>query len=425
METTILSTNCVQRWLARSGLIFVSLLIVCFALASKAQAVSPPPDGGYPGQNTAEGDNALLNLTEDGVDNTAIGFNALRRNTIGSQNTATGFRALANSMGDQNTATGSEALSSNIGGSDNTAMGFQALLYNLSSQNTATGAEALLFNIYGGSNTANGFQALLSNRNGNGNTATGLYAIRSNIDGDHNTANGAFTMVKNTTGNANTVDGYNALFNNTTGSCNIAVGVGSGSNLTTGDNNIDIGNQGVAGESGQIRLGTVGTQTATFIAGIRGATVENGIPVVVGLQGQLGTLPSSVRFKEAIKPMDKASEAILALKPVTFRYKNQEDTTPQFGLVAEDVAEINSDLVMRDENGEIYTVRYDAVNAMLLNEFIKEHRKVEEQDRKLQKQEATIAKQQKQIEELTTGLQKVSDQLQMTKSAPRVVTNRQ
>jgi Chaperone of endosialidase len=397
--------------------LFLIRLLTCFALLRAAQAIDPPPDGGYPGANTAAGDNALLNLT-DGVDNTAVGFNALRRDTIGSQNTATGSRALTNNIGIQNTATGSEALFSNIGGSDNTAIGFQALFYNLSSQNTATGAEALLFNIHGGNNTANGFQALLSNRNGYENTATGLYALRNNINGNHNTANGAFAMVNNTTGNANTGDGYNALFYNTTGSRNIAVGVGSGSNLTTGDNNIDIGNQGVAGESGHIRIGTVGTQTATFIPGIRGATVENGIPVVVGLQGQLGTMPSSVRFKEAVKPMDEASEAILALKPVTFRYKNQKDTTPQFGLVAEDVAEINSDLIVRDEKGEIYTVRYDAVNAMLLNEFLKAHHQ-------LQDVIGIVAEQQKQIERLTAGVQRVNAQLQVSKPPTQTVLNNQ
>ena len=410
--------------------LFLIRLLTCFALLRAAQAIDPPPDGGYPGANTAEGDNVFLNLT-DGVDNTAVGFDALRRNTIGSQNTATGSRALTNNMGDQNTANGSEALSSNISGTDNTAIGFQALFYNLSSQNTATGAEALLFNIHGSNNTASGFQALLSNRNGYENTATGLYALRNNINGNQNTANGAFAIINNTTGNANTGDGYNALFYNTTGSRNIAVGVGSGSNLTTGDNNIDIGNQGVADESGHIRIGTINTQTATFIAGIRGATVENGIPVVVGTNGQLGTRTSSIRFKEAIKPMDKASEAILALKPVTFRYKRDLDANgvPQFGLIAEDVAKVNPDLVVRDKNGDIYSVRYEAVNAMLLNEFLKAHKKIEQQEATIAQLEKNVqamtARQQEQIEALTAGLQKVSAQLEASQPAPQVVNNNQ
>jgi trimeric autotransporter adhesin len=134
---------------------------------------------------------------------------------------------------------------------------------------------------------------------------------------------------------------------------------------------------------------------------------------------------SSARFKKDIKPMDKASEAILALKPVPFHYKKELDLEgiPQFGLVAEDVAKVNADLVARDAQGKVFTVRYEAVNAMLLNEFLKEHRKVQEQDRKLERQEATIAKQQKQIEALTTGLQKVSDQLEVMKPAPQIVVS--
>jgi hypothetical protein len=401
------------------------LALVCFTFSPTAQAVSPPPDGGYPGQNTAEGDNALLNLT-DGVNNTAIGFNALLRDTIGSQNTATGFRALANNMGDQNTANGSEALSSNIGGTDNTAMGFQALFNNLSSQNTATGAEALLFNIYGGNNTANGFQALLSNRNGHENTATGLFALRSNIGGNHNTANGAFTMVKNTTGNANTGDGYNSLFNNTTGSRNIAVGVGSGSNLTTGDNNIDIGNQGMAGEARTIRIGEQGNQISTFIAGISGVAVT-GTQVVVNANGKLGVAPSAARFKDDIKPMVKDSEAILALKPVTFCYKKEIDPagTSQFGLVAEEVEKVNPALVVRDKEGKPYSVRYEQVNAMLLNEFLKEHRKGEQQDRKIEDLEGTVAKLQSMLQEQAAQIQKVSARVEASKPLPPLILSNQ
>ena len=220
-------------------------------------------------------------------------------------------------------------------------------------------------------------------------------------------------------GSANTVIGDTALVNND-GSNNIAVGFQAGINLTTGSNNIDIGNSGVAGESRRIRIGTAGAQTATFIAGILAGTVPGGVGVIVGNNGRLGTVVSSARFKEAIKPMDKASEAILALKPVTFHYKQEidRDAIPQFGLVAEEVEKVNPDLVARDDKGKVYTVRYDAVNAMLLNEFLKEHRKNEQQ-------EAIIARQQKQIEALTEGLQKVSAQLEASKPAPRIVRNNQ
>jgi hypothetical protein len=220
-------------------------------------------------------------------------------------------------------------------------------------------------------------------------------------------------------------NGYEALYNNKTGGNNIALGYLAGHNLTTGSNNIDIGNQGVAAEANTIRIGTVGTQKAPFIAGISGATVASGATVIVGSDGHLGTVVSSERFKESIKPMDKTSEAILALQPVTFRYKHEldPDGIPQFGLVAEQVEKVNPDLVVRDAGGKVYTVRYEAVNAMLLNEFLKEHRKVEQLESKAEKQEAMIAHQQKQIETLIAGLQKVSDQLEASKAAPQLVVN--
>jgi hypothetical protein len=223
------------------------------------------------------------------------------------------------------------------------------------------------------------------------------------------------------------------------------LGVSAGANLTTGSNNIDIGNVGSAGESNTIRIGTAGTQTRAFIAGIPGATIASGVGVIVGSNGQLGTVQSSERFKDQIKPMDKASEAILALQPVTFRYKHEldRDGIPQFGLVAEQVEKVNPDLVARDAEGKVYTVRYEAVNAMLLNEFLKEHRKVQEQqatitrlESKVAKQEAaaerqqkdfqaTAARQQDQIEALTAGLQKVSDQVELNKPAPQIVADNQ
>ena len=226
---------------------------------------------------------------------------------------------------------------------------------------------------------------------------------------------------------SNTADGQGALNSLTTGSSNIAVGFSAGTNLTTGNNNIDIGNAGVAGDANKIRIGKQGTQTGTFVAGIFGSTVASGVGVIVNSSGQLGTVLSSERFKEAITPMDKVSEAILALKPVTFLYKQALDphATPQFGLIAEEVEKVNPDLVVRDADGRVNTVRYDAVNAMLLNEFLKEHKAFVEEQHKVQEQGATIARMEQQIEALTAGLQKVSAQLEVSKSAPQTVLNSQ
>jgi len=308
-------------------LVLSALTLTCFALSPTAQAVSPPPDGGYDRENTAEGTDALFSLT-----------------TLGFFNTATGF------------------------------------------------------------------EALFSNTTGSANTATGLQALFFNTGGNHNTADGLTALRQNTTGEGNTANGFRALVRNTTGNGNIALGHNAGENLTTGSNNIDIFDPGVAGEANTIRIGKQGTQRTTFIAGISGATVT-GTAVVVDSNGQFGVAPSSQRFKDAIKPMDKASEAILSLEPVTFHYKHEldPDGIPQFGLVAEQVEKVNSDLVARDEQGKPYTVRYEAVNAMLLNEFLKARRQIDAQ--------------QKQINALTEGLQKVSAQLEASKPAPQVVNN--
>jgi uncharacterized coiled-coil protein SlyX len=223
------------------------------------------------------------------------------------------------------------------------------------------------------------------------------------------------------------------------------LGFQAGFNLTTGSLNIDIGNTGVAAEANTIRVGTVGSQSNTYIAGISGVAVAGGVGVIVDDNGHLGTVVSSERFKDAIKPMDKASEAILALKPVTFRYRKEFDPEgiPQFGLVAEEVAKVNPDLVVHDEQGKPYSVRYEAVNAMLLNEFLKEHRRIEEQDCRTKEQEATIAqlkstlaqkekdfqkaiaKQQKQIKAIARGLEDVNNQLEASKPARQVVANDQ
>jgi len=353
-------------------------------------------------------------------------------------------------LGNGNTAEGSGALFSLTSGTYNTAMGFQALNKNSTGyQNTANGVNALYSNTTGYYNTANGVDALFRNTTGYQNTANGNVTLVSNTIGINNTASGFGALVSNTSGSNNTATGFEALFRNTTGSNNITLGYLAGYNLTTGSNNIDIANVGVAGEANTIRIGTAGTQSATFIAGISGTAVA-GNSVVVDANGQLGTTPSSRRFKEQIRSMDKASEAILALRPVSFRYKYEIDPKgiPQFGLVAEEVEKVNPDLVARDAQGKVYTVRYEAVNAMLLNEFLKEDRKVEEQEETISelrcivgKEEAAIAQQQKelqstaaqqqkeiqalaaQLKEQESEIQKVSDQLEMGRSAARAVNN--
>src|SRR6478672_588563 len=409
MKTIDALKNSGNRLSRRRGSIFIPLgFVALLAISPNLQAVIPAPDGGYPGGNTAEGSSALLNLST-GTYNTALGLFSLRSNTTGNFNTATGAGAL---------------------------------LSNTADQNTATGAGALLSNTIGIRNTANGAFTLLSNTTGIENTANGAFALYYNTTGHDNAANGQAALVNNTTGNDNTADGVTALDNNTTGSNNIAVGSTAGFNLTTGDFNIDIGNVGVAGEAFTIRIGDVETQTRAFIAGIFAVPVT-GTGVVVDSDGQLGVAASSQRFKDEIKPMDKASEAILALKPVTFRYKHEIDPKriPQFGLVAEEVAKVNPDLVACDAKGEPYTVRYDAVNAMLLSEFLKEHRKVQEQEatiadlrsamaRQRKDFETAMAQQQKQLQALTASLreqaaqiQKVSAQIELIKSAPRTVVN--
>jgi hypothetical protein len=367
--------------------------------------------------NTVQGDNALVNLTT-GTANTAFGANALLSVTSASGNTAVGEGALYfDTTGYVNTAVGDAALLGNTTGIANTAVGAGALEVNSTGfQNTATGQSALQDN-NGFNNTATGYNALFFNTTGNNNTAMGASAMGGNPDiqmtGSNNTALGYFALMNDTTGANNTVMGANALTGNTSGSNNIALGSSAGVNLRTESNNIDVGNAGVAGDSGFIRIGTTGTHTAAFIAGIRGTPIAGAIPVGINAAGQLGVRGSSARFKKDIKPMGRESEAIFTLRPVSFRYRGELDPTneQQFGLVAEEVEKIDPELVTCDANGKPYTVRYDAVNAMLLNEFLKEHREVQE----LKKQAAA----------LTAGLEKVSAQLGVRKSAPQTVLNNQ
>jgi hypothetical protein len=407
------------------NLALILIPLLTYFSASGAQAVMPPPDGGYAGFNTAEGQNALFGLTT-GVANIGVGWYSLWSNTDGSYNTAVGAGTLLFNIGDQTT----------FEGVDNTAVGAAALLFNTTgTDNTATGAVALLNNTEGSNNTATGSFALQSNTTGNLNTANGLSALLSNTSGIGNTAEGGDALVLNTTGGGNTAIGTGALGSNTTGNGNIAVGSAAGHDLTTGNQNIVIGNpNAVAGESNTVRIGNSLSQTRVFIAGIRGVATGNNdaINVVIDSDGQLGTVSSSRRFKKEIKPMDMASEAILALKPVTFHYEGDETNGSEFGLIAEEVAQVNPDLVVHDENGEIYTVRYEAVNAMLLNEFLKGHRKNQEQQVTIiqlkstdAKQEAIIAQQQEQIAALAAGLQKVSAQLEANRPASQTVLNNQ
>jgi hypothetical protein len=397
--------------------------------------------------NCAIGSFALFNNdnTGHGVanDNIAVGFGALSSNNDGADNTAVGFNALANNQASGLTAVGAGALSGNDSAVRNTAVGFQALFNNdvtrhgVAIGNTAVGASALLSNTDGAGNTADGASALMDNVIGSSNTAVGVQALEHNTN-DFNTAVGFSALGLATAGLRNTAVGDAALENLVSGHDNIAIGVDAGSSLTGSESlNIDIGNFGATGDGSTIRIGSVSLQTATFIAGINGNGPFGATVQIDPATGQLGTNLSSARFKKDIDPMDKSSEVIFSLKPVTFHYKKDKTNTQQWGLIAEEVAKVNPALIAADSEGKPYTVRYDQVNAMLLNEFLKEHRTVQEQGATIAqlkstvgkqeaaaaKQEATIARQQKQIEALTTGLQKVSAQLELSKAAPQTVLN--
>lgn len=304
--------------------------------------------------------------------------------------------------------------------------------------NTADGAGALVSLTFGNWNSAFGFEALNKDTTGSTNTATGLRALFNNVQGNANTANGVMALFSGTNGVGNTAIGAQALLNNTSGNLNIALGYRAGVSLSSGANNIHIGNAG-ANESNTIRIGTNASHTRTFIAGIKDVVISVGDPVYINSAGQMGSVLSSQRYKADIKPMDNASEAIFALKPVTFRYKQEFDPKggPQFGLVAEEVAKVNPDLVVPDAEGKPRSVRYEAINAMLLNEFLKQHRKMQEQAATIAdlrctvaRQEVIIAQQQKGMEAVTARLdqqaaqiQKVSAQIEVGKPSPQTVLN--
>jgi hypothetical protein len=361
MKTTTLTiSSSINDSVLRWALIFIPLVLMCVVLVPRAGAVTPPPDGGYPGFNTAEGDSALQDLT-NGVANTAVGLGALFHDTAGSNNTAVGF-------------------------------------------------EPLFSNTTGFENTATGWRALFANTTGFHNTADGFFALLRNTTGNHNTANGDEALRNNTIGNFNTVDGAHSLENNITGSGNTVLGFGAGNTVTTASNVICIG-AGVGGAN---------VNNSCFIGSVFGQMSPAGVGVFINSNGKLGTMMSSRRFKEEIKPMERTSETLLALRPVTFRYKKEIDPagTPQFGLVAEEVEKVDPALVVRDQAGKPYTVRYEAVNAMLLNEFLKEHHTVQELEQEVAALTATVKEQ-------ATQIQKISAQVEAAKSVPRIVLNDQ
>ena len=296
-------------------------------------------------------------------------------------------------------------------------------------QNTAVGTDALVFNDSGGFNSALGAFALFNNTEGNGNTAVGSSALTANTTGNSNTAVGTSTLPVNTSGFENAAVGGAALFSNTDGHDNVAVGQAALSNNTSGNNNIGIGFFGgssVLTASDVICIGTQGQDLSNscFIGQIFDATVPGASNVVIDANNRLGTLTSSKRFKEDIKPMDKASGLLYALEPVTFHYKKDIDPvrTLQLGLVAEEVEKVNPDLVVRDKQGKPYSVRYDQVNAMLLNEFLKEHRAFVEEQRKVAEQQAEIDSLRAEVREQRALIQKVSDKVDLSQTATKVAT---
>jgi hypothetical protein len=456
------------------------------ALSPLAQAVGPDTDGSIPGSNNGEGIGVLVSRTT-GVWNTGTGFEALSQLTAGNQNTATGLRALfsdinggfntatgvfslfSNTSGFFNSATGAYSLANNISGNYNTANGYAALYRNTAIGNTATGYAALYHNTTGSVNTANGAGALLNNTTGSSNTAGGANALFKNTTGDFNTATGFNALGNNTTGEKNTANGYGALFSNidgadnnaigyqallshqtgsfnnalgfnalvndtdgvgntavgdsalqsNTGNSNTAIGQSAGANATTGDGNVYVG----AG-----MFGVAGEDSHTYISNINTTSVSGGgtDTVTINLStGLLGHLSSSRRYKEEIRPMNDASEALYRLKPVTYRYKKEIDSiqSPAFGLIAEEVAEVNPDLVARNAKGQLESVHYEMVNAMLLNEFLKEHHKVQEQQATIAELKkdfrATVAQLTARLEEQAAQIQKVSAHFEVGKFARR------
>ena len=380
-------------------MLIIAAMSAWAGLLQTTEAVSPAPDGGYPGGNTAEGQNALLGLTT-GTYNTAVGL----------------FSLMSNQEGQFNTGVGAGTLLANIG-HQNTALGAGALLVNTTGvKNTANGAFALFNNITGNSNTASGVGALFSNTEGFSNTAIGYNALLSSTTSGDNVAVGTTALFSNTTGEFNVAVGNQALRDNVAGDSNTSIGDEAGFNIT-GSGNVCIGAgvNGVAGENNITRIRNVYETVATERA------------VYVTSDNRIGTLSSSRRYKEQIKPMDNASEAIHSLRPVSFRYRKEVDRTRSlsFGLIAEEVAKISPDLVTPDREGKPETVRYEAINAMLLNEFLKEHRKVQEQGETIAELKNDIAHLIATVENQAAQIQTMNDQLESTKAVVRIAANNQ
>ena len=359
----------------------VAFGLICFALLPGAEAADPSaPDMVLAGGNTADGQLALGGLTT-GIYNSAFGIYSLLSNG------AANF---------------------------NTGVGAAVLLSNTATENTAVGAGALLSNIDGDSNTA-----------------VGAFALFNNTTGSNNQAMGVDALINDTVGSGNIAIGIDSMDHNVSGSANTVVGSTAGDNIVTGNNNTYIGTDvgGPTDEFNTIRIGNP-ANVVCYIAGIVGAFNPADTVKIDPATGQLGDQPSSARFKKDIDSMDKASEAIFSLRPVTFHYKNDKTNMPQFGLIAEEVAKVNPALIGVDKEGKPYCVQYDKVNAMLLNEFLKEHRKVEEQGREILEQRATITELKKgmatavaQLKEQAAQIQKVGTQLEASKPAPQVVNN--
>jgi hypothetical protein len=475
--------------------LLVVLLLCCFTLSPKLHAVTPAPDGGYPGGNTAEGIQALQSLTT-GAFNTAIGQQALFSNTSGSFNTAEGFRALVhNTTGPFNTAVGTNALYSATTGQRNVADGFGALFRaTTASGNVAIGSTSLYNNVIGvgnaaiGDNTlfnntasfnlAAGSNALFSNTTGTGNVGVGVVALHDNTTGSNNTATGNGALRSNTTGGSNTAIGSQALGSSTNSPENVAVGFRalagtSGTNgfnvavgfqaldqVTTGGQNTAVGDNALGnlvtgtlntalgdlagsghtgGDTGNVDIGgfvfgVSGESNVTRIRNIGNTAQSSGIFVTVESIGgtKLGYQSSSARYKEKIKPMGEASETLFALKPVIFRYKADMDPAQvqQYGLIAEEVAKVNPDLVVSDPDGRPATLRFLSIQAMLLNEFLKEHRKVEQQEATIKDLKSLVAQQQTEmatvlarLKEQESRIEKVSTQVELHRAAPRTVAN--
>lgn len=353
-------------------------------------------------------------LSNPGTNNTFLGTAAGQASSVGQGNTGFGTSALAvNAITDGNTAVGTFALAENTGGFFNTALGYTVLLMNhTGSGNTGIGLASLQQNLSGGANVAVGQDSLRGNKTGALNTAIGSQALLNNDSGDSNTGVGYLALGDNRSGTNNVAIGSGAMRLGG-GSFNTLIGSGTAFFMTSGDRNIIIGFQAAMGldngsnnifvgasspafaESDRIRIGTPGSHSAAFIAGIRGTTtsLNDTIPVVIDSAGQLGTVSSSARVKHEIRDMAEESDRLMRLRPVTFRYKGQSPDGPrQFGLVAEEVEEVLPELVVRNRHGEIETVKYHELPAMLLNELQKMERRAEAAEEALKVLEKRLAR---------------------------------